>query len=104
MNGLRLCCLVACALSASGCVASSAMQFTAVSISELPPDFQILEKDVVGEDCPNGIGGYGSYAEATRRAIESVPEANALINAAFSSAEHPIARICVKVVGDAVRL
>jgi hypothetical protein len=80
------------------------MRFTAVSVSEVPSDVRIIEEDVVGEDCPKGAGSYGSYAAATRKAIESVASANALINARFSRVEKPVAKICVTVTGDAVQL
>ena len=80
------------------------MRFTAVSVAELSSSVQIIQEDVAGEDCPKGSGVYGSYEEATRKAIQSVPNANALINAKFSKIEKPVAKICVVVTGDAVRL
>jgi hypothetical protein len=87
-----------------GCVSSQSMQFGAVAVGELPIRPTILREGVSGEDCPNGAGSYGSYAAATERAIGSVPGATALINARFSRTERPVAKICVRVVGDAVRL
>jgi hypothetical protein len=80
------------------------MRFTVASISELPSNVQIVQEGVVGEDCPKGAGSYVSYAEATRKAIRSVPHANALINVQFSRVEKPVAKICVKVAGDAAKL
>lgn len=80
------------------------MRFTVASVSEVPSDIQIVQEGVVGEDCPKGVGSYGSYAEATRKAIQSAPHANALINVRFSRVEKPVSKICVKVAGDAARL
>ena len=80
------------------------MRFTVVSVSETPSDVRIIQEDVVGEDCPKGAGSYGSYADATRKAIESAPGANVLINARFSRVERPVAKICVTVAGDAAQL
>lgn len=92
------------AIVVSGCVSSETMRFTAVSVSDPPSSVLIIQKGVVGEDCPKGTGSYGSYADATRKAIESAPSANVLINARFSRVEKPIARICVKVTGDAAQI
>ena len=101
---LRLSFLTACTIAVGGCVSSDAMQFTAVSVSDLTSNADIVQEGVAGEDCPKGAGSYGSYAEATRIAILSGPPANALINAQFSRVERPFAKICVKVIGDAVKL
>lgn len=87
-----------------GCVSSPSMLFGAVSISALPISPVVLQTGAIGEDCPKGSGSYGSYSLAAERAISSVPNANALINARFMRTERPLATICVRVIGDAVRL
>ena|ERR1043165_7208767 len=97
-------CAVAQILLLQGCVSSQSMVFGAVAVGKLPISPTILRVGVSGEDCPTGAGSYGSYAVATEQAIGSVPGATALINAKFSRTERPVAKICVRVVGDAVRL
>ncbi len=104
MPKLRSFFLLFCAIAVGGCASSETMRFTAVSVSELPSNVHIVQEGVVGEDCPKGAGSYGSYAEATRKAINSVPHANALINVRFFRVERPVAKICVKVTGDAAKL
>jgi hypothetical protein len=86
-----------------GCASSQLMQFEAVSTHQLPIAPSILKANVRGEDCSKGSGSYGNYALATTRAIVSVPTANALINAKFLRSDD-FSRICVVVIGDAVRL
>jgi hypothetical protein len=91
-------------LCLGGCASSQTMEFGIVSVDPLPISPTILKENVVGEDCPSGTSGYGSYSKATQQAISSVNTANALINAQFSRTERPVGKICVKVIGDAVRL
>lgn len=104
MPVLRASLAIVAAIAVSGCVSSETMRFTAVSVSDAPSKARIVQEGVVGEDCPKGAGSYGSYADATRKAIESAPNANVLINARFSRVEKPVAKICVKVTGDAAQL
>ena len=96
--------LIAVAAAVSGCISSATMTFTAVSVHEPPPDIRIVKEGVVGEDCPKGAGSYGSYDEATHKAITAAPPANVLINARLSRVERPVAKICVIVTGDAAQL
>jgi len=91
-------------LCLGGCATSQTMEFGAVSVDPLPVSPTILKENVMGEDCPSGTSGYGSYSIATQQAISSVNTANALINAQFSRTERPVGKICVRVIGDAVRL
>ena len=104
MAVLRIILLCVTGIVIGGCVSSQPMRFSAVSVSAPPSKALIVQEGVVGEDCPEGTGSYGSYAEATRKAISSVPHANALVNAQFSRVEKPVARICVTVTGDAATL
>ena len=85
----------------TGCVSSKPMNFTAVSTGEANIEYIVLSKGVVGKDCE---GQYGSYEKATRNAIASVEGATALVNAKFSRKEVPVAKICVTVIGDAVKI
>lgn len=88
----------------SGCISTPSIPFSTVSIDEDLSNITVLQKGVTGEDCPAGLVGYGSYSRATSLAIEKVEGATALINAEFSRAERPIAKICVRVTGDAVKI
>lgn len=101
---MRLVCVLLLVVSLGGCVSSRPMLFSAVSVAALPISPVVLQLGAIGEDCPKGSGSYGSYSLAAERAISSVPNANALINAKFTRTERPFATICVKVIGDAVRL
>jgi hypothetical protein len=85
----------------AGCISSSPMKFTVASTNSPSNGYTLLQEGVIGQDCE---GQYGSYEVATRIAISSVDEANALINVEFSRREMPIARICVTVTGDAVKI
>lgn len=85
----------------AGCISGKPINFTIVSVNDAKIEYTLLSKGVVGKDCE---GQYGSYEAATRAAIASVEGANALVNAKFSKKEVPIARICVKVTGDAVKI
>ena len=93
--------VLASAIQLAGCVSSKPMVFTAVAVKELGIKYQLLKKDVKGEDCS---GQYGSYELATKNAIANTKGANALVNARFSRREVPIAKICVTVTGDAVKI
>ncbi|MEM7359994.1 MAG: hypothetical protein AAF431_12910 [Pseudomonadota bacterium] len=93
--------LLATLIQLAGCVSSKPIHFTIASVEDAKFDYEILKKGVEGKDCE---GQYGSYEVATRAAITSVKGANALANAKFSRKEVPIARICVSVVGDAVKI
>jgi hypothetical protein len=101
---MRLLLAVALASTIPGCVSSSKMSFGIVAVDELPVSYPVIAKDVKGEDCPTGVGKYGSYEVATQRAIASAPTANALVHAKFSRMEMPLGTICVTVTGDAIRL
>lgn len=104
LSELRLILLFGYAIAVGGCVSSEAMQFSVVSVSELPSDTHIIQEDVVGQHCPESGESYGSYSEAARKAIASAPPANVLTNVRISSAEKPVAKICVTVSGDAAKL
>jgi len=85
----------------TGCLSSKPMNFTAVSIGEASIEYIVLRQGAVGKDCE---GQYGSYEKATRNAIASVEGATALVNAKFSRKEVPVSKICVTVIGDAVKI
>lgn len=94
-------------LCATGCALSSdPMRFSAASVAEISKGYVVLRERVSGEDCPVGKSRYGSYAVATKKAIETVPGANALVNVTISreNTSRLYAKLCAQVIGDAVRL
>jgi hypothetical protein len=96
--------LIVFAIAISRCVSSSRMSFGVVAVDALPASFVVLAKGVKGEDCPKGVGKYGSYELAMQRAVALAPTANALANAKFSRVERPLGTMCVTVTGDAIRI
>ena len=100
----RLLCILVVASSSCGCVSSSSMSFGVVAVDPVSVSPAMIKQGVVGKDCPTGVGKYGSYELAAKRAIDSAEGANALANAKFSRMEMPVATMCVTVTGDAIRI